>query len=130
MKLEKDRLSLVDAATSGEKSFFLGTDSAPHTISAKESSCGCAGIFCAPATLSICADIFEKENKLQHLEGFCSLHGAEHYRHPINQEKITLYKEPHSLIKTIPVQLDSNSQTNEYIHVFLGGEILNWKIKT
>ena len=132
-KLEKDRLSLVEAATSGEKSFFLGTDSAPHTISSKESSCGCAGIFCAPATLSICADIFAKENKLKHLEGFCSLHGAKHYRHPLNQEKITLYKETHPLAKTISIQTPTNPQSKQNIaneiHLFLGGETLNWKIK-
>ena len=130
VKLEQDRLSLVQAATSGNASFFLGTDSAPHLISDKESSCGCAGIFCAPVTLPLCADIFEKENKLENLEAFCSLNGARHYQKDINKEKITLYRKSYQ--PPVKVAIKSNNLANqnslETVNVFLGGETLNWKL--
>ncbi len=74
-KRETHRLALVQAATSGDNRFFLGTDSAPHMDAAKQTACGCAGCFTATNTLSILAEVFERENALDRLEGFTSRHG-------------------------------------------------------
>src|SRR5262249_56633949 len=68
-KREKHRRALRRAATSGSPRFFLGTDSAPHAVSAKEAACGCAGIFTAPCALEIYAEVFEEEDALDRLEG-------------------------------------------------------------
>ena len=89
-KREEHRLALRQAATSGERCFFLGTDSAPHVDAAKESGCGCAGCFTAPNTLSILAEVFEQEGALDLLEGFVSLHGPGFYRLPVNEARVTL----------------------------------------
>ena len=91
-KREEHRLALVDAATSGEARFFLGTDSAPHTDANKLLPCGCAGCFTAPNTLSILAEVFERENALDRLEAFTSLNGPGFYGLPVNQQTITLAK--------------------------------------
>lgn len=91
-KREEHRLALVDAATSGEARFFLGTDSAPHTDENKLLPCGCAGCFTAPNTLSILAEVFERENALERLEAFTSLNGPNYYGLPVNQQTITLAK--------------------------------------
>ena len=91
-KREEHRLALVDAATSGEARFFLGTDSAPHTDANKLLPCGCAGCFTAPNTLSILAEVFERENALERLEAFTSLNGPNCYGLPVNQQIITLAK--------------------------------------
>ena len=74
-KREVHRMALRAAATSGSPKFFLGTDSAPHTVGAKESACGCAGIFNAPFAIESYAAVFDEENALDQLEGFASLHG-------------------------------------------------------
>src|SRR5437870_3754557 len=79
-KREKHRQALRRAATSGNPRFFLGTDSAPHTIAAKETACGCAGIFTAPCALEIYAEVFEEEDTLDRLEGFAALNGPGFYR--------------------------------------------------
>jgi dihydroorotase len=89
-KRRSHQLSLRAAATSGDKRFFLGTDSAPHVDGAKESACGCAGVYNAPNTLSCLAHVFEEEDALQHLEGFTSLHGPAFYRLPVNTDSVTL----------------------------------------
>ena len=91
-KRETHRRALVDAATSGDPRFFLGTDSAPHADDAKESACGCAGCFTAPNTLSILAHVFEDAGKLDQLEGFVSQNGPDFYRMPQNDRTITLEK--------------------------------------
>ncbi len=103
-KREEHRLALRKAAISGDKRFFLGTDSAPHTDAKKLQACGCAGIFTATNTMPILAHIFEEENALDKLEGFTSLYGAEFYGLPINQGKIRLVKQasPVQFPKTIP----------------------------
>jgi dihydroorotase len=90
LKAERHREAVCAAATSGEACFFLGTDSAPHTRRSKESSCGCAGIFSAPAGIEIYAEAFEAAGRLDRLEGFASVHGAEFYGLPLNEEHITL----------------------------------------
>lgn len=92
-KREEHRLALLKAAISGDKHFFLGTDSAPHTDAKKLTACGCAGIFSASNTMQILAQIFEGENALDKLEGFTSIHGAQFYDLPINQQKIRLVKQ-------------------------------------
>ncbi len=93
-KRRSHQLALRAAATSGDKRFFLGTDSAPHLDGAKESACGCAGVYNAPNTLSCLAHVFEEENALQHLEGFTSLNGPAFYGLPVNTKTITLEKRP------------------------------------
>ena len=91
-KRESHRLALRAAATSGDKRFFLGTDSAPHTDPNKESACGCAGCFTATNTMSLLAHVFEEENALDNLEGFASLNGPAFYKLPINADTITITK--------------------------------------
>jgi dihydroorotase len=92
--------ALITAATSGNPKFFLGTDSAPHSIETKETSCGCAGIYSAHAALELYAEVFEAENTLDKLEGFASFFGADFYNLPRNQAQITLSKTP----STVPAE--------------------------
>lgn len=92
-KREKHRLALRAAAVSGDTRFFLGTDSAPHVDGAKESACGCAGVYNAPNTLACVAHVFEEENALDKLEAFVSLNGAAYYGIPVSDETITLKKQ-------------------------------------
>ncbi len=93
-KREKHRLAIRRAATSGSPKFFLGTDSAPHQRHAKESGCGCAGIFNAPVALEAYATVFEEERALDRLEAFASENGPDFYGLPRNEGKITLEREP------------------------------------
>ena len=89
-KREKHRLAVRKAAISGSRKFFLGTDSAPHSREAKESACGCAGIFNAPFALESYATVFEEEGALDKLEAFASINGARFYDLPLNDGAITL----------------------------------------
>ena len=89
-KRVEHRLAVRRAATSGSTKFFLGTDSAPHAREAKESACGCAGIFNAPHALESYATVFEDEGALDRLEGFASEHGARFYGLPLNDGQVTL----------------------------------------
>ncbi len=91
-KRETHRLALRDAAVSGSGRFFLGTDSAPHLITDKESACGCAGIFTAINTLSCLAHVFEQEDALDQLESFVSLYGPAFYGLPPNEQRIRLVR--------------------------------------
>ena len=91
-KRETHRLALVAAATSGDPSFFLGTDSAPHLDTAKLAPCGCAGIYTAPNTLACLAQIFENEGALDRLDGFVARHGAAFYGVPVNDGTVTLVR--------------------------------------
>ena len=91
-KRETHRLALVAAATSGDPSFFLGTDSAPHLDSAKLATCGCAGIYTAPNTLACLAQVFENEGALDRLDGFVARHGAAFYSVPVNEGTVTLVR--------------------------------------
>lgn len=92
LKRETHRLALIGAATSGDAKFFLGTDSAPHPISSKESACGCAGIYTAHAAIEFYAEAFEQAGALDKLEAFTSFHGADFYGLPRNTNHITLIK--------------------------------------
>ena len=94
LKREEDRLALLDAASSGDPRFFLGTDSAPHEQSTKETACGCAGMFTAHAALELYAEAFEQIGRLDRLQGFASHCGADFYGLPRHEELITLVKEP------------------------------------
>lgn len=92
LKREVHRQALLEAATGGERQFFLGTDSAPHPRSQKESACGCAGCYTAHAALELYAEAFESVGALERLEAFASFHGADFYRLPRNAGKISLKK--------------------------------------
>ncbi len=94
LKRESHRQALIQAATRGNPKFFLGTDSAPHARGAKESACGCAGIFNAHAAIELYAEVFSDEHALDKLEGFASVYGAQFYGLPLNEEFIQLRREP------------------------------------
>ena len=115
-KREQHRLTVRKAATSGSANFFLGTDSAPHSREAKESSCGCAGIFNAPYALETYAQIFEEEGALDNFEAFASLNGPRFYGLPVNEETVTLEK----VDQPVPEEVDG-------LVPFQAGETLRWK---
>ncbi|MBU3645080.1 MAG: dihydroorotase [Candidatus Methylopumilus sp.] len=106
LKRETHRRALVKAATSGSAKFFLGTDSAPHAKSAKESDCGCAGMYNAANALELYAEVFEQAGALDRLEGFASFYGADFYRLPRNQSKITLRKQSWTMPASLPFGAD------------------------
>ncbi len=93
-KREKHRTAIRKAATSGSTKFFLGTDSAPHHRGAKESGCGCAGIFNAPVALETYATVFDEEGALDKLEAFASENGPVFYGLPLNEGTVTLERKP------------------------------------
>jgi len=93
-KREEHRLAVRQATISGSPKFFLGTDSAPHTRLAKESACGCAGIFNAPYALEAYAQVFDEEGALDRFEGFASLNGPAFYGLPVNKGTVTLERAP------------------------------------
>ena len=93
-KREEHRLALRRAATSDSASFFLGTDTAPHTTDTKECACGCAGVFNAPVAMQVYAQVFAEEGRLDRLEAFASLNGPRFYGLPANDERITLQAKP------------------------------------
>lgn len=97
LKREQHRQALVEAATSGNPKFFLGTDSAPHSQAAKESSCGCAGMYSSHAAIELYAEAFDKNNAIEKLEGFASLFGPAFYQLAPNTDKITLLKKPNKI---------------------------------
>ena len=115
-KREEHRLAVRKAATSGWPNVFLGTDSAPHPREAKESSCGCAGIFNAPFALESYATVFEEEGALDKFEAFASINGARFYDLPVNEETVTLERTelevPHDIDGIVP---------------FHAGERLRWR---
>jgi dihydroorotase len=94
LKRERHRRAIMEVLAEGHPRFFLGTDSAPHAKGAKESACGCAGIYSAHAAIELYAEAFEQAGALEHLESFASLNGARFYGLPVNESSITLVKEP------------------------------------
>lgn len=120
-KRERHRLALREAATSGEGCFFLGTDTAPHTVRAKEAACGCAGIFVAPTAMQCYAQVFEEEGRLDRLEAFASLNGAAFYGLPPNEGTLTLRKRA-TRVACEAVAADGS------VALFRGGEDLPWSI--
>jgi dihydroorotase len=121
LKREHHRQALVQAATSGNPKFFLGTDSAPHLTTLKENACGCAGCFSAPVALELYAEAFEKADALDKLEGFASFYGADFYRLPRNRGTITLEKTSWQ----VPTVYEDGDVT---ITPLKAGEPLAWKI--
>ncbi|MEP7186962.1 MAG: dihydroorotase [Rhodanobacter sp.] len=121
LKRETHREALVHAATSGSSRFFLGTDSAPHVRSAKESMCGCAGIYTAHAAIELYAEAFEQAGQLERLEGFASFHGADFYRLPRNQDRIALERKAW----TVP---DDYLLADESCKPLRAGESIAWSM--
>ncbi|MDA7447862.1 dihydroorotase [Candidatus Pseudothioglobus singularis] len=114
--------ALITAATSGDSKFFLGTDSAPHDKNQKESACGCAGVFSAHAAIELYAEVFDRANKIEMLEGFASNFGPDFYGLSRNSETITLEKAKW----LIPESYDFSSST---VIPFYAGKSLSWKLK-
>ncbi len=126
LKRENHRQALIKAATSGNPRFFLGTDSAPHSRSAKESACGCAGIFSAHAAIELYASAFEQAGALDRLEGFASHFGADFYGLPRNKERVTLVKQNWQVPDTLPF---ADTAGEAPLVPFLAGETLHWKLQ-
>jgi len=103
LKREEHRIALLEAATSGNSRFFLGTDSAPHAKGAKETACGCAGCYSAFNALGLYAEAFESVGKLDQLEGFASFFGPDFYSLPRNSKKITLVKQAQNIPSELPL---------------------------
>ncbi|MCU7814053.1 MAG: dihydroorotase [Candidatus Thiodiazotropha sp. (ex Lucinoma kastoroae)] len=121
LKRETHQTALIEAATSGEPHFFLGTDSAPHPQHAKECACGCAGCYTAHAAIELYAEVFEQADALDKLEGFASLFGPDFYDLPRNSETITLQK--------MAWQPPESYQFGKDKVVPLGsGETINWQL--
>ena len=120
-KREEHRLALRKAATSGSAKYFLGTDSAPHHRHAKESDCGCAGIFNAPFALESYVTVFDEEGALEHFEVFASLNGPAFYGLPVNEGTVTLEKTP----VDVPAQVEGGEAE---IVPFHAGETLRWRM--
>ncbi|KFA98252.1 MULTISPECIES: dihydroorotase [Vibrio] len=114
--------ALVEAATSGSKKFFLGTDSAPHAKGKKEAACGCAGSYTAHAAVELYAEVFEQEGKLENLEAFASHNGPDFYGLPRNTDTITLEKSEWNVPETMPFG-------NDIVVPIRGGETVNWQVK-
>tara|TARA_B100001057_G_C22871553_1_gene959228 strand:- start:17938 stop:18978 length:1041 start_codon:yes stop_codon:yes gene_type:complete len=124
LKRETHRKALVEAATSGNIKFFLGTDTAPHLSKDKESECGCAGVFNSTYCLSILAQIFEYENTLHNLENFVSKNGAYHYAVTLNKEKTRLKKLKTPLILKKYLNIDG-----EKIRIFDPTFPIFWRVE-
>lgn len=119
-KREHHRLALRKAAISGSPKFFLGTDSAPHAVGAKEAACGCAGIFSAPHALESYAKVFEEEGALDRFEAFASEHGPRFYGLPLNEERIVLER----ATQTVPGRISAGGTE---IVPFHAGASLGWR---
>ncbi len=117
VKRERHRLAVRRAAVSGSPQFFLGTDSAPHPVDAKESACGCAGIFNAPFALESYLAVFEEEGALDRFEAFASEHGARFYGLPLNQGTLTIER----AATTVPPMVDG-------VVPFHAGDRLGWHV--
>lgn len=122
LKREQHREALINAASGGNKKFFLGTDSAPHPREAKESACGCAGIYSAHAALELYAQVFEAAGALDRLEGFASQHGADFYGLPRNSDTITLEKTDWRVPDQYPLGKSG-------LVPLFAGETLHWQIR-
>ncbi|MBU3725768.1 MAG: dihydroorotase [Burkholderiaceae bacterium] len=122
LKREVHRQALLQAATSGNPRFFLGTDSAPHERSTKESSCGCAGCFSAPYALELYLQAFESADALDRFEAFASFHGPDFYRLPRNTSTITLSRIGQQIADHFPFPSGS-------IVPLASGEHLAWRVQ-
>jgi dihydroorotase len=121
-KREQHRLALRRAAISTSGKFFLGTDSAPHSVAAKETGCGCAGIFTAATAMELYAQVFDEENAIDQLEAFAALNGPAFYGLPVSDSRLTLEK------KDSVVPVECPTADGEVVQPFLAGEILKWSV--
>jgi dihydroorotase len=121
LKREEHREALVEAATSGNPKFFLGTDSAPHARAAKEAACGCAGIYTAHAGIELYAIAFEEAGALDQLEGFASRFGPQFYGLPCNDDSVTLVREPWTVPQSIALG-------NGELVPLRAGETISWRL--
>ncbi|HEY0634288.1 MAG TPA: dihydroorotase [Gammaproteobacteria bacterium] len=121
LKRESHREALLEVAISGNPRFFLGTDSAPHAQSAKESGCGCAGIYSAHGAIELYAEAFEQAGALDKLEGFTSHFGADFYRLPRNRDTLTLAQQSWEVPASYPFG-------NEKLIPLRAGESMRWKV--
>lgn len=126
LKAERHREALVAAATSGNPRFFLGTDSAPHARHAKESACGCAGIYTAHAALELYAEVFAAANAWEKLEAFASFYGPDFYGLPRNRDSVTLIEDPWTVPYEIPLLADGRTDS---LVPFRAGEGLRFRLK-
>ncbi|MCK6504940.1 dihydroorotase [Myxococcota bacterium] len=124
LKRARHQQALVQAVTSGEPSFFLGTDSAPHPVSAKESACGCAGCYTAPVALQLYAEVFDAHGALEKLEGFASLHGPAFYGLPVNPDRIRLVRGQDVVPSAVAVEGPAAE-----LRPFLAGRALAWRVQ-
>ncbi|MBN2679157.1 dihydroorotase [Acidithiobacillus montserratensis] len=122
LKRETHRQALVQAATSGNPRYFLGTDSAPHPRQDKESACGCAGIYTAHAAIELYAEVFAAAGALDRLEAFASFHGPDFYRLPRNQDSIILEKSSWTVEESLDCGKDS-------LIPLRAGQAVHWRIK-
>ena len=122
LKRETDRQALLDAVARGEPRFFLGTDSAPHARRAKESACGCAGIFSAHAALELYAEVFDQLGALARLEDFAAGYGADFYRLPRNRATVTLVRRDWNVPDFYPLGA-------EELVPLRAGEVLRWTLQ-
>lgn len=123
LKRNSHQQALIEAATSGNPKFFLGTDSAPHPQDLKETSCGCAGIYTAHAAIELYAEAFERAGALDKLEGFASHFGPDFYGLPRNSDTITLRKSAWLVPTTIELGI------NHLVPMY-AGESLQWQVST
>jgi len=122
-KRESHRLALLEAALSGDPRFFLGTDSAPHSDDAKECACGCAGCFTATNTMPVLAEVFERAEALDRLEGFTAHHGADFYGLARNAGSLTLMRQDQ------PVRFPEKIETGAGpVTVFDPGFAVHWQV--
>lgn len=120
LKRNLHKTALRAAATSGEASFFLGTDSAPHLRHLKEAACGCAGVFSAPIAVQAYLRVFAEENALDRFEAFASLNGPAFYRLPPNDEKVTYVERSTAVAERLDVPNEGE------IVCLLGGQTVEW----
>ncbi len=124
LKEEEHRQALRKAATSGNPKFFIGTDLAPHSKSAKDTDCGCSGCYTGHCAIELYTTVFEEEDALDKLEGFLSHFGPDFYGLPRNTEKITLKRDPFLIPLTLPYG------ENEKLVPFWAGKTIPWRLVT
>jgi dihydroorotase len=121
LKRNSHQAALMEAASSGNPSFFLGTDSAPHSTASKETSCGCAGVYSGHAALELYAQVFEEFGALDKLEGFASHFGPDFYRLPRNEDAITLRREAWQVPEQLPLG-------DDWLTPMGAGDTLSWRV--
>ncbi len=122
IKRARHQIALRAAATSGNAWFFLGTDSAPHARDKKETACGCAGVYTGHAAIELYAEVFDAEGALDRLENFASINGAKFYGLPVNDDTITLIKQP----QTVPDKFIADDGME--LIPFRAGETTPWSV--